>query len=95
MNMKQSLVNNQTKHNNIRLSLNYRVKNTPEINSAISLSRILGMVFIVLCHIIKYYEFVPMHESLAQFFNLSLTWGTLYICQHLIFYYFANPIYVL
>ena len=55
MNMKQSLVNNQTKHNNIRLSLNDRVKKTPEINSAISLSRILGMVFIVLCHIIKYY----------------------------------------
>ena len=72
MNMKQSLVNNQTKHNNIRLSLNYRVKNTPEINSAISLSRILGMVFIVLCHIMKYFEFVPMHESLAQFFNCGV-----------------------
>lgn len=41
-------------------------------NPAISLSRILGMIFIVLCHIIQYYSFVPMSESLGQFFNCGV-----------------------
>ena len=41
-------------------------------NPVITLSRILGMVFIVLCHIIKYYSFIPMHESLGQFFNCGV-----------------------
>ena len=41
-------------------------------NPSISFSRILGMFFIVLCHIIKYYSFIPMSESLGQFFNCGV-----------------------
>lgn len=41
-------------------------------NPAITLSRILGMIFIVLCHIIQYYSFIPMSESLGQFFNCGV-----------------------
>ena len=41
-------------------------------NPAISLSRILGMVFIILCHIIHYYPFVPGHMILGQFFNCGV-----------------------
>ena len=41
-------------------------------NPVITLSRVLGMLFIVTCHIIKYYTFIPMHESLGQFFNCGV-----------------------
>ena len=41
-------------------------------NPSITLSRILGMIFIVLCHIIQYYSFIPMSESLGQFFNCGV-----------------------
>ena len=41
-------------------------------NPVITLSRVLGMLFIVICHIIKYYPFIPMHESLGQFFNCGV-----------------------
>lgn len=41
-------------------------------NSAISLSRVTGMVFIVLCHTIGYYEFVPGNSFLGQFFNCGV-----------------------
>lgn len=41
-------------------------------NSAISLSRITGMFFIILCHIIGYYSFIPGHESLGQFFSCGV-----------------------
>lgn len=41
-------------------------------NSVITLSRVLGMLFIVICHIIKYYTFIHMHESLGQFFNCGV-----------------------
>ena len=30
------------------------------------------MLFIVTCHIIMYYTFIPMHESLGQFFNCGV-----------------------
>jgi peptidoglycan/LPS O-acetylase OafA/YrhL len=46
-------------------SLKYR-------DSTISLSRVLGMTFIVLCHVIKYYSFVPGHDSLGMFFNCGV-----------------------
>ena len=39
---------------------------------AISLSRILGMTFIILCHIVGYYTFIPMYHSLGQFFNCGV-----------------------
>ena len=38
----------------------------------ISISRVLGMVFIVICHIIKYYPFIPGSEFLGQFFNCGV-----------------------
>lgn len=38
-------------------------------NSAISLARITGMLSIVLCLIIKYYSFIPGHESLGTLFS--------------------------
>lgn len=41
-------------------------------NSAISICRITGMTFIVLCHIILYYTFIPMHQSLGQFLNCGV-----------------------
>ena len=41
-------------------------------NYAISLSRVLGMVFIVLCHIVQYYSFIPGHSVLGQFFNCAV-----------------------
>ena len=41
-------------------------------NPVITLSRVLGMFFIVLCHIIKYYSFIPMHESLGFFFKCGV-----------------------
>lgn len=41
-------------------------------NYAISLSRVLGMVFIVLCHIVRYYSFIPGHSILGQFFNCAV-----------------------
>jgi peptidoglycan/LPS O-acetylase OafA/YrhL len=41
-------------------------------NPAISLSRVTGMIMIVLCHIIKYYTFVPGHQILGEFFNCGV-----------------------
>ena len=41
-------------------------------NPVISLSRIMGMIFIVLCHIIKHYSFIPGHDYLGQFFNCGV-----------------------
>ena len=48
------------------------IKNKSFRNPAISFSRILGMFFIILCHIIQYYSFIPMSESLGQFFNCGV-----------------------
>lgn len=45
---------------------------TNKRNTAISISRIVGMFFIVICHIIEYYTFIPMSGSLAQFFNCGV-----------------------
>ena len=39
---------------------------------SITLSRTLGMIFIVLCHIIGYYTFIPAHNVLDQFFNCGV-----------------------
>ena len=41
-------------------------------NPVISLSRSLGMLFIVICHIIKYYHFIPGHSILGQFFSCGV-----------------------
>lgn len=41
-------------------------------NNAISYCRIIGMVFIVICHIVKYYTFIPGHAFLGQFFNVGV-----------------------
>lgn len=38
----------------------------------ISISRVLGMIFIVICHIIKYYTFISGSEFLGQFFNCGV-----------------------
>lgn len=37
-------------------------------NPVITMSRTVGMFFIVLCHIIKYYPFIPGQSMLAAFF---------------------------
>ena len=50
-----------------------RVIKSSDKNYAISLSRVLGMIFIVLCHIIQYYSFIPGHSVLAQFFNCAVS----------------------
>ncbi len=39
-----------------------------ERNPVISIARVIGMFFIVLCHIIHYYSFVPGSSFLGQFF---------------------------
>lgn len=41
-------------------------------NSAISLSRVTGMIMIILCHIIKYYSFIPGHNILPEFFGCGV-----------------------
>lgn len=41
-------------------------------NPVISISRVLGMIFIITCHIVKYYSFIPLHESLGEFFNCGV-----------------------
>ena len=38
----------------------------------ISISRVVAMLSIVLCHIIKYYTFIPGSEFLGQFFNVGV-----------------------
>lgn len=38
-------------------------------NPVITMSRTVGMFFIVLCHIIKYYPFIPGQSMLAAFFG--------------------------
>lgn len=48
------------------------MKERVQRNPVIVLSRVLGMIFIVLCHIIKFYSFVPGHESLGVFFNCGV-----------------------
>ncbi|MBQ7133162.1 MAG: acyltransferase [Ruminococcus sp.] len=45
---------------------------TNKRNAALSISRIVGMIFIVICHIINYYTFIPMSDSLPQFFNCGV-----------------------
>lgn len=42
-------------------------------NNSISLSRVTGMFFIVLCHIIGFYNFIPGHEILGQFLNCGVS----------------------
>ncbi len=51
---------------------NCNVKQVTDRNDAITLSRVTGMILIVLCHIIKYYYFIPGHESLNQFLNCGV-----------------------
>ncbi len=41
-------------------------------NNAITLSRVTGMMLIILCHIISFYPFIPGHESLNHFFNCGV-----------------------
>jgi len=41
-------------------------------NLAISLSRITGMLLIVMCHIIRYYAFIPGSSSLGSVFNCGV-----------------------
>ena len=41
-------------------------------NSVIVLTRFLPMVFIILCHIIYYYEFIPGNMALVQVFNVGV-----------------------
>ena len=50
----------------------YSNESPREHNNAITLSRITGMFLIVLCHTIKFYWFVPWHESLGQFLNCGV-----------------------
>ena len=40
--------------------------------SFISHSRVVATIFIVICHVIKYYLFVPGHMLLGQFFNVGV-----------------------
>lgn len=42
-------------------------------NNSISLSRVTGMIFIVLCHTIGFYQFIPGHEILGQFLNCGVS----------------------
>lgn len=41
-------------------------------NPVISLSRVIGMLFILICHTIKYYSFIPGHGILGNFFNCGV-----------------------
>ena len=41
-------------------------------NQALSFCRILATLFILVCHIIKYYTFIPGHLQLGQFFNIGV-----------------------
>lgn len=41
-------------------------------NPAISISRILGMLSVVLCHTIMYYTFIPGSDFLGQFFGVGV-----------------------
>lgn len=41
-------------------------------NISISCCRIVAMLFIIICHIIKYYEFIPGSSMLGQFFNVGV-----------------------
>ena len=45
---------------------------TDRRNPVIVISRVIGMMFIVICHIIKYYSFIPGSESLGMFFNCGV-----------------------
>ena len=47
-------------------------------NTAITLSRITGMIFIVLCHIVEYFWFVPGHEVLGHFLIVEFRFLFLY-----------------
>lgn len=41
-------------------------------NSAITVTRILAMLLIILCHIISYYEFIPGYQFLNVIFNVGV-----------------------
>lgn len=41
-------------------------------NIALSYCRVVAMIFIVLCHIIKYYTMIPFHQYLSEFFRVGV-----------------------
>jgi len=40
--------------------------------NAVSFTRVVSMIFIVLCHIIPYYDFIPGSTSLSGIFNVGI-----------------------
>ena len=54
----------------------------------LSISRVVATLFIVICHIIPYFHFLPGHEYLGQFFNVGVEMfliisGCLYGYKHI------------
>lgn len=45
---------------------------TDNRNSAISLCRVCSMLMIVLCHIVSYFTFLPMHDDLPNILNVGV-----------------------
>jgi len=43
-----------------------------EKNVGISSCRVVATIMILLCHVIKYYSFIPGHQNLSQFFNVGV-----------------------
>lgn len=41
-------------------------------NMTLSAARIIATIFILICHIIKFYTFIPGHNQLGQFFNVGV-----------------------
>lgn len=54
------------------MTIEARRKSMIEKDNSITLSRITGMLFIVICHIVKYFWFIPGHNILGDFFDCGV-----------------------
>ena len=43
-----------------------------DYNYGVAVLRVTAMFFILICHIIRYYDFIPKSENLGQFFNIGV-----------------------
>ena len=41
-------------------------------NATITTTRVIATILILICHVIKYYTFIPGHNQLGQFFNVGV-----------------------
>ena len=70
-----------------KITSNYKLNHKNDI----SLLRVVSMFLIILCHIIKYYDFIPGSKILGQVFNVGveiffLISGYLYAGKMISFY---------